>query len=239
MEQRIRPLKSIRTEEEYESYKKSLERNLSEYKLFQNHREKLAELMATRALAYPEDSIERTSLETRRDLIENDEYAPLLERNITAYMLTIDEYEAKKENRSLFDVIKGIITRDADTKDYLKRRYMKSRVEDSGMPVIEPVDLNFETSEALVRKMFEEYEFINIPKPEIGLVPVDTEVNKIFTEVRAMLNECLEENGVNAGNPAPRVREKTVHEKSRTNISATAQNKETDRNKNQDGRDEI
>ena len=116
---------------------------------------------------------------------------------------------------------------------------MKSRVEDSGMAVIEPVDLNFETSEALVRKMFEEYEFINIPKPEIGLVPVDTEVNKIFIEVRAMLNECLEENGVNAGNPAPRVREKTVQEKSGTNISATAQNKEKDRNKNQDGRDEI
>ena len=31
-------------------------------------------------------------------MIENDEYIPALERNITAYMITIAEYEAKEEN---------------------------------------------------------------------------------------------------------------------------------------------
>lgn len=196
MEERIRPLKSIRTEEEYENYKKYLQRCLDEYKLFMQYGDKLPELMASRAKEYEEGSDARVALEQRERLINNGEYAASLERNITAYMLSMDEFEAKKENRSLFDVIKGIITKDDDTKNYLKRRYMKSRAEDMGL--LEPVNLNLQDPYDSVRQIFEEYDFINIPKPEFALVPVDTEINKIFTEVREMLDECLKENGISA-----------------------------------------
>ena len=183
MNDRIRPLKSIKKEEEYESYKKILERYLSEYRLFQEHGDKYHELIA-----------DSSDLKPRERLIKNGEYAQALERNITAYMLTIDEYEAKNENRSLFDVIRGIVTKDEDTRDYLKRRYMKSRAEDNGL--LEPVDLNLQDPYDSVRQIFEEYEFINIQPPEMSLIPVDAKVNELFREVKEMLTECLKENGI-------------------------------------------
>ena len=195
MSDRIRPLKSIRTKEEFEDYKNYLERYLSEYKLFQKHGgDKLIELMLARAEDFKKGSEARATLEQRARLIEKDEYANALERNITAYMLAITEYEAKEENRSLIDVVRGIITRDEDTKDYLTRRYIKSRAEDSGF--IQTVNLSLQDPYDAVKQIFEEYDFINIPAPELSLVPVDTEVNKVFTEVREMLQEYLKENGI-------------------------------------------
>ena len=196
VEYRIRPLESIKTDEGCERYKEILERYMKEYTLFKEDEEKVTNLMKSRINSLEKDSKERVSLENRISLIEEKRYASSLEGNITAYMLTIAEYEAKLENRSLFDVIKGIITRDDDTKDYLKRRYMKSRAEDSGLSTMEVVDFSLEDPKMAVRKLFEENEYINIPKPEVALVPVDTEVNRIFAEVRDMLDEYLEENGV-------------------------------------------
>ena len=155
--------------------------------------------MANRAEEYEDGTRERTALEQRVRLINNGEYANALERNITAYMLTIDEYEAKIENRSLLDVIKGILSKDEDTKDYLKRRYMKSRAEDNGM--LEIVDLNLQDPYDAIKTLFEENKdsFINLKAPETALVPVDTTVNKVFEEVREMLTEYLNENGITRG----------------------------------------
>ena len=157
MGRRIRPLPPIETEEQYENYKKYFERYIGEYELLKN-KENLVSLMESRAQDYDEGTDERIALESRVRLINNNEYAPALERNITAYMLTIDEYEAKSENRSLFDVIKGIITKDEDTKNYLKRRYMKSRAEDNGL--LEPVNLSLQEPYDAVRQIFSEYDFI-------------------------------------------------------------------------------
>lgn len=235
MSDRIRPLKSIRTKEEYEDYKKYLERYLSEYKLFQKHGEKLAELMNARKEDFNKGSEARAALEQRARLIENDEYANALERNITAYMLTITEYEAKAENRSLIDVIRGIITRDEDTKDYLKRRYMKSRAEDNGL--IQPVNLSLQDPYDCVRQIFEECDFINIPAPELSLVPIDTEVNKVFTEVRGMLQEYLKENEITAekeheATKSEEVKAKSVEEVLRTSrVFHEVQTPKNDKNK--------
>lgn len=193
MDERFRPLKSIRTEEQYENYKKYLTRYLDEYKLLQG-KKNLSELMKKRAKDYKEGTDERVALEQRSRLIDEGKYAQALERNITAYMLTIDEYEAKKENRSLLDIIKGIMSKDEDTKEYLKRRYMKSKAE--GMGIVEPVNLSLQDPYDALKEIFESYNFINIEKPERALVPVNTELNQVFSEVRGMLEECLKENGI-------------------------------------------
>ena len=75
---------------------------------------------------------------------------------------------------------------------------MKSRAEDRGL--LEPVNLSLQDPYDSVREIFKEYEFINIQPPETALIPVDTEVNEIFTEIKAMLEECLIENGIVIGN---------------------------------------
>lgn len=197
MEKKIRPLKSIKTNEEYEEYKKYLDGYLIEYKWYQSHgKSEARDLVIKKAENYENDSDSRVALENRARMIENDEYIPALERNITAYMITIAEYEAKEENISPFEVLKGIFSNDEKIKEYLKKRDLKNKLEENGFPVVEPVSLSIQSTEDALRQVFEECDFINIQKPEYALIPISEKANELQIEVSNMLKECLKENGI-------------------------------------------
>ena len=197
MEKKIRPLKSIKTNEEYEEYKKYLDGYLIEYKWYQSHgKSEARDLVIKKAENYENDSDSRVALENRARMIENDEYIPALERNITAYMITIAEYEAKEENISPFEVLKGIFSNDEKIKEYLKKRDLKNKLEENGFPVVEPVSLSIQSTEDVLRQVFEECDFINIQKLEYALIPISEKANELQTEVSNMLKECLKENGI-------------------------------------------
>ena len=199
MEKKIRPLKSIKTNEEYEEYKKYLDGYLIEYKWYQSHgKSEARDLVIKKAKNFENDSDSRVALENRARMIENDEYIPALERNITAYMITIAEYEAKEKNISPFEVLKGIFSNDEKIKGYLKKRDLKNKLEENGFPVVEPVSLSIQSTEDALRQVFEECDFINIQKPEYALIPISEKANELQTEVSNMLKECLKENGIDS-----------------------------------------
>ena len=154
MEKKIRPLKSIKTNEEYEEYKKYLDGYLIEYKWYKSHgKSEARDLVIKKAENYENDSDSRVALENRARMIENDEYIPALERNITAYIITIAEYEAKEENISPFEVLKGIFSNDEKIKEYLKKRDLKNKLEENGFPIIEPVSLSIQSTEDALRQL--------------------------------------------------------------------------------------
>ena len=240
-ENRIRPLKSIKTNEEYESYQNCLARYLSEYKLYQENEEGFVKLMAERASKCPEGTPEKAAFEGRLALIRENKYIPALERNITAYMLAIKESEAKNKNKSLVDVIKGILTKDDETMEYLKERFMKSRAESSGLALTEPINLSLQDPYDAVMQVFRENEYINIETPERALIPVEEKTNEVFSKVREMLNECLKENGVNVDSTA---KENVSNEERKVqqhvNINKSKEIHKSDKNnESKDERDEI
>lgn len=196
MENRIRPLKSIKTKEEYEEYKKSLERYFTEYKWLKNS-ERPFESIMQKAAQYEEGTDARIALTKRGKLIVKGKYQTYLEQYITAYKLTIDEFEAKNENKSIFDVIKGIINNDKGTKDYLKRRYMKSRIESKAPQLLEIPDIILEDKYDVIMDVFKENEYINVPKPETSLVPIDSKLKKVYELANKVRDNYLEENGIN------------------------------------------
>ena len=195
MEDRIRVLNSIKSKEELEKYEEYLNRYLTEYNWFVNSKEPL-ESIRKKVLGYEINSDARNELENRARLIEIGQYGTSLERNITSYLLAIEEYKAKQENKSPYEIIKGIIQKDEKTLSYLKNRYMKSRADDAGITLATPVNLNLPSKEDVLTQVFEECDFIRIQKPETALVVVNAENNKMFTKVREVLSECLKENGI-------------------------------------------
>lgn len=201
MERRIRPLKSIRTNEEYEEYKKYLESYLIEYKWYQGHgKGEAKELVMKKSKGYEENSDSRIALENRARLIENDEYVPALKRNITAYLITIAEYDAKIKNISPLEILKGLLSKDEKTKEYLNEKNLKNELEKSGFYNVEPVSLSIQTQEDAIRQVFEECDFINITKPEYALVPISEKSNEMQSKVSNMLEQFLEEYGANNEN---------------------------------------
>lgn len=195
MEDRIRVLRAIKTDEDREKYEEYLNRYITEYNWFINSKNPL-ESIRKKALQYEVGSDARNALESRARLIEIGEYGNALERNITSYFLALEEDSAKKEKRSPYDIIKGILQKDEGTKRYLQKRYMKSRAEDSGVTLATPVNLNLQSKEDVLTQVFEECEFVRIEKPQNALVTVNAENNQMFTNVRNALIECLKENGI-------------------------------------------
>lgn len=199
MVDRRRVLSSIKSKEQLEDYEKYLNRYLTEYNWFVNSKEPL-ESIRKKALSYDVGSDARNALENRARLIEIGQYGTSLERNITSYLLAVEEYKAKQENKSPYYIIKGIIQKDKKTLEYLKNRYMKSMVDNSGFALGSPVDLNIPSKEDILTQVFEQCDFINIQKPETSLVVVNAENNKLFIKVRETLKECLRGNGIETSN---------------------------------------
>lgn len=192
MEKRIRPLKQIKTKEEYEEYQKCRDSFLVEYEWYESHgKTEAISGILEKAKRYEKGTPSRIALENRARLIQNDEYVSALERNIVAYQVTITQYEAKEEGIAPLDVLKGLLSGDDKIKSYLKRRSLKEKLENNGFPVVEPIDLSLQSTEDAIRQVFEECDFINIPKVEYSLVPVNEKANVIQKEVMNVLKECL------------------------------------------------
>ena len=102
MEDRIRVLNSIKSKEELEKYEEYLNRYLTEYNWFVNSKEPL-ESIRKKVLGYEINSDARNELENRARLIEIGQYGTSLERNITSYLLAIEDYKAKQENKSPYE----------------------------------------------------------------------------------------------------------------------------------------
>lgn len=209
MEDRIRVLRSIKTDEDREKYEEYLNRYITEYNWFINSKNPL-ESIRKKALQYEVASDARNALESRARLIEIGEYGNALERNITSYFLALEEDRAKRERRSPYDIIKGILQRDEDTKRYLQKRYMKSRAEDNGVTLATPVNLNLPSKEDVLTQVFEECDFIRIEKPQNALVAVNAENNQMFTNVKNALIECLRENGIDVDHLSKDDKESTI-----------------------------
>lgn len=236
MDDRIRTLKSIKTDEERENYEKYLNRYIIEYKWFINSKNPL-DSIREKALQYEDASDARNALESRARLIEIGEYGNALERNITSYLLAIEEYKAKMENRSPYDIIKGILQKDEDTKEYLKNRYMKEKAENSGITLASPVNLNLPSKEDVLTQVFEECDFIGIQKPINALVVVNGENSQMFDKVREVLDECLKENGIDVSNASKNKNTSIANEPVKSHVSSHS--RQSSHEKHPDERDEI
>ena len=105
--------------------------------------------------------------------------------------------KAKQENRSILDILRGIMTKNAEIESYLKRRYMRARVESKDPHILEPINLSLQSPEDCIRQVNEEIGgVIGIEPLETALVPINTKTQQIFAEIRNMLDECLVENGI-------------------------------------------
>ena len=87
-------------------------------------------------------------------------------------MIQIEQYDACKEKRKLWKVIRGVLANDADTKDYLRRRYMISRVNRYGV-VPTAVDMRLDNPRDLVEYIIDKYDLVRIKKEELALIPVN------------------------------------------------------------------
>lgn len=236
MEQRQRPLKSIRTEEEHENNQKVLNNYIEELASFNKNPEKWESLLVRELESHPE----RADLKNRLRMISDGTYSMALENNILAHYLAEKEFENGKF--SVAEFIRAFMGKDIEKKEKAQKsfrdRFAKSRADDACIAI--PIDFSLQSSKSILDEMFEEYEFINIPKPEMGLVPVDAGANKIFTELREMLNECLIENGVSIEASEGRIKPINVKTPEQSKqVETIKPSKENARQEKSDERDEI
>ena len=223
---RVRTLPWIRDDIQYEEYKESLSRYTTEYEFFKVKNPSW-EVMEQKAKEFEEDTEAYVSLKNRARLIKNGEYGTALEKNIAAYVLAIAEYEAKQTGIKPIDIGKGLVNKDPQIMKYLQDRFLKSRAERIGGLGAEVVNLGLQSKVDVIAEIFEEYDFINIEKPEISLVPVIESSNKVLETVRGVFDNYIEATGITKDIETYR---KTRLEEKKQDISANA----VDRNDSKD-----
>lgn len=119
--QRVTGIIKIKNEEEYEFMKTELVNYVKEYYDFvgadkvdaRNDMKQIALNAATRLsenidVLSSEEKINELyniqATQARFNALGNDTYIPNLMRNITANLLSVEEYEARKENRNVFEI---------------------------------------------------------------------------------------------------------------------------------------
>ena len=192
---RVRTLPWIRDNATYEVYKENLARYTTEYEFFKV-KNPSPELMEKKASEVEKDSDAYVSLMNRARLIKNGEYGTALEKNIAAYVLAIAEYEAKQAGITPIDIGKGLINKDPKVMKILQDRFLKTRAEREGSLGAEIINLGLQSKEDVIQEIFEEYDFINIEKPELSLVPVTESPSKVVETVQGVLEQYLETAGI-------------------------------------------
>ena len=211
MVERKKVVRPIRNAEDLVKCEECLNRYMTEYEWLHNNPDPLMSIKQ-KALKHPITSEARNSLNTRARLIETGQYEVALERNITSYLLAIEEYRAKEKlkeelkegKKSFYDIVMGIIKKDKDTMEYLEKRYMKSKAEKAGIGLAYPEDLDLQSKEDVLTQVFEECDFVRIEKPVNALVAVNVE-NKMFAKVHEALSEYLKKNGIEVDNNSKKV----------------------------------
>ena len=195
VENRVRTLSSIRNEEQYKEYLEDLDRCTTEYEFFLV-KNPTWESMDKKAEEYDKDSEAYVSLKNRARLIKKGEYGTALEKNIAAYVLAIAEYEAKQTNLRPIDIGRGFANKDPQVMKYLQDRFMKARAERVGNFGAEYVNIGLQKKEDVITEIFEEYDFINLEKPELSLVPGTESPKKVIEAVRKMFEQYIDNSGI-------------------------------------------
>ena len=186
MSERRRALPSIRTDEEYEAYQKALNGLTVEFNFLKTS-DKVHEKMVK--MAEEKDS---AALRNRIHLLEEGKYETIVKNNIAAYLLAISEYEAKKEEITPWEIIRGIVNREPKVLYHLKKRYTKSKAENEGIPQVEVINLDLQSKEEAILEVWRECDLINIEKPEVSLVPIeDVAPSEVLVTVGQMVDSYL------------------------------------------------
>ena len=180
-------LEKIKTYEEYGEKKQELKYYVDEYSWITKAKEPLTDITnQIKELLAELDNEDITQEEQLRILkgihllqikylsIKREEYPSILKRNITATFILIEQYEASLEQHSPWQVIKGVITGNAEIKSYLQRKYMVSKVNDN-RAAQSAVNLNVEKIEDILGYIEKNYNLVDIkmPKEENALMPVE------------------------------------------------------------------
>lgn len=230
---RIKGLDKLKNEEEYTEAKRKFNYYMSEYEWVSNSKNPKGEI---------EDELRACSKELHADMeqdeesnllskiqtlgtkyirVDRGEYASNLKKNISALLLMLEQYEASNEKRNFADLAKGILKRDPDTKEYLKRKYMLYWSNMYGITKA-PESLNVEPIEAIFDFMAKYYDFVDIDlsdrkdeNEETSLAIVYKVPGSIEKGIRANINKMVEERLGVLDKENDKVREKEENNKQR------------------------
>lgn len=169
-DKRIVPLKKIKTQEEYEDIKAYFEKLIKEYNIMFCQENNPNEVAKNELKGKIEDIHKGMSVDEERELheaktkyimVNRDEYKTNLLENITGTLLMMEQFEATQEKRSFGAVAKGVLNGDADTKEYLRKKYT---LDFSNMYGIVPASRNIyvESMDDILDYMEKNYEFVDI-----------------------------------------------------------------------------
>lgn len=210
----IRGLEKIKSIKDYESIKDGLEYCIREYKWISECEDPKKEveeqlIACSNKLTSEMDKAKELELlkqihllKTKHISIERDEYKPTLKRNINAFVLMLEQYEASKEEFKFTDIVKGIITGNPNVKEHLKKKYMFSFANMYGTTPA-PESLNVESMDDILEYMDRNYELVDIDlsdrkdtKEELGLVlfeePVVGMKAKVLSTIGKTVDDCIE-----------------------------------------------
>lgn len=211
----IQELKKIKSITEYEATKKSLEYCISEYKWISDSKNPKQEI---------EDEIKVCSAELRKGMekekelellskihllktkyisIAHDEYKSALKRNINAFVLMLEQFEAANQEIKFGNLVKGIITGDSKTKEYIKKKYMFTLANLYGTTPA-PQSLNVESMSDILEYMDKNYDLVDIDlsdrKEELGLTLFEEPLVGVKAAVLASIgrttDECIKQYAV-------------------------------------------
>ncbi|MBO5179751.1 MAG: hypothetical protein J6B87_05345 [Clostridia bacterium] len=180
-------LEKIKTYEEYGEKKQELKYYVDEYSWITKSKEPLTDITNQMKKLLDElDNADITQEDQLRVLkgihllqikylsVKRGEYLAILKRNITATFILIEQYEASLEKHSPWQVIKGVITGNVEIKNYLQRKYMISKVNDT-RAAQSAVNLNVEKIEDILGYIEKNYNLVDIkiPKDETALMLVE------------------------------------------------------------------
>lgn len=204
-----RDIEKIKSAEEYETIKKEIKYYVDEYNWILNSKnpkkeveEEIKELIDKMAENQtPEQELQNLRavhlLQNKYIAIKSGRYATDLKRNITADLVRAEQYEASLEQRSIVDILKGILGNDKQTKDYLQRKYMIFLVNSQGI-IPDPVNLRLESIEDILEYIGSHYNLVGIelPKKEERslVVTEETERNALEKLLNQKTEELIQEN---------------------------------------------
>lgn len=199
-------LTKIKTKEEYESTKTELQSYVDEYSWLvstPNPKKEIAEEMKGLVESLEgentrEEQLDILSrihrLQVKYTSISTGEYESDLKRNITATLVVIEQYEAMQEERKFGDICLGVIKGDADTKNYLQRRFMVSSANKNGAAP-NAINLGLEKADNILDYIAKNYQLVNIKidKGENALVPTEEISNRVQERVQQMSDKFIDE----------------------------------------------
>ena len=189
-----RDIEKIKSAEEYETIKKEIKYYVDEYNWILNSKnpkkeveEEIKELIDKMAENQtPEQELQNLRavhlLQNKYIAIKSGRYATDLKRNITADLVRAEQYEASLEQRSIVDILKGILGNDKQTQGIIP----------------DPVNLRLESIEDILEYIGSHYNLVGIelPKKEERslVVTEETERNALEKLLNQKTEELIQEN---------------------------------------------